>query len=78
MVYNVIPIMDGVWTIEDGNVRMYLVDGGEGALLIDTGNGSDDLRGLVSTLVKGRITVINTHCHGDHTSANGQFPGSVF
>ena len=28
MVYNVIPIMDGVWTIEDGNVRMYLVDGG--------------------------------------------------
>lgn len=26
--YQVIPITDGVWTIEDGNVRMYLIDGG--------------------------------------------------
>ena len=78
MAYNVIPIMDGVWTIEDGTVRMYLVDGGAGALLIDTGFGSGDLRELVSTLVKGEITVINTHCHGDHTTGNAQFPGAVF
>ena len=32
MAYNVIPIMDGVWTIEDGTVRMYLVDGGAGTV----------------------------------------------
>ena len=78
MAYNVIPIMDGIWTIEDGTVRMYLVDGGAGALLINTGFGSGDLRELVSTLVKGEITVINTHCHGDHTTGNVQFPGAVF
>lgn len=78
MVYQTIRITDGVWTIEDGNVRMYLVDGGTEAVLIDTGNGSGDLRTLVSSLVSGEITVVNTHFHGDHTSANGQFSGSRF
>ncbi len=77
MSYNVIPITDGIWTIEDGTVRMYLLDGGTEAVLIDTGFGSGDLLGLVKSLAEGarsgKITVVNTHFHGDHTTGNRQF-----
>ena len=73
MEYNVTKIRDGVWAIDENTVRMFLVDGGTEALLIDTGFGSGDLKELVSSLVSGEITVINTHCHGDHTSGNRQF-----
>ena len=65
MEYNVTKIRDGVWAIDENTVRMFLVDGGTEALLIDTGFGSGDLKELVSSLVSGEITVINTHCHGE-------------
>ena len=76
-VYKVIPLGEGFWAIQDALVRMYLMDGTERALLIDTGYGSGDLAALVESLVhkdpKKDVTVINTHSHGDHTSANAQF-----
>lgn len=71
--YQVIPIVEDVWAIQDGNVRMYLVDGKTAAILIDTGYGSGDLKSVVEQLVKGPVTVVNTHSHGDHASGNRQF-----
>lgn len=73
MAYEVTQIMDGVRAIQDNTVRMFLIDGGKESILIDTGYGSGDLRSLVSSLVSGEITVVNTHCHDDHTSGNKQF-----
>lgn len=73
MAYEVTALAPDCWAIQDGNVRMYLLDGGSDAFLIDTGYGSGDLKKLVTSLVSGRIRVINTHCHADHTSGNRQF-----
>ena len=50
---------------------------GTEALLIDTGFGSGDLKELVSSLVSGEITVINTHCHGDHSSGRRGSTGKI-
>ena len=73
MAYNVIQLDKDLWTIEDGAVRMYLINGGTGALLLDTGFGSGDLEKVVSELVTCPVTVVNTHSHGDHTGGNKYF-----
>lgn len=65
--------MDGV-----GDVWMYLIDGPEKAMLIDTGFGVGDLKGLVEKLVgKKELIVANTHHHFDHAYGNSQF-GKVY
>lgn len=73
MGYQTTKIMDGIWAIQDNTVRMFLLDGGDEAILIDTGFGSGGLRSMVSSLVGDRVTVVNTHAHGDHISGNSQF-----
>lgn len=52
---------------------MYLVEGSERALLIDTGMGIGDLRGLANGLTRLPVEVVNTHTHYDHVSGNWQF-----
>lgn len=71
--YTVTTLRKDLWAIEDGNVRMYLLNGGEGAFLLDTGYGSGSLRELVSGLVSCPITVVHTHSHDDHTGGDRQF-----
>jgi glyoxylase-like metal-dependent hydrolase (beta-lactamase superfamily II) len=69
-------IMDGVWHMVSPGFSpsfMYLVEGARKALLIDTGFGVGDLKGLVGTLTRLPIEVVNTHFHGDHTNGNYQF-----
>lgn len=73
MHYEIHPITSGCWAIQDGNVRMYLLDGGTDAVLIDTGYGSGDLKAKAASLCGGTIHVINTHSHSDHISGNRQF-----
>lgn len=63
----------GVWAIEEGGVRSFLIDGGEEALLIDTGFGRGDLKAFLSTLTRGEIRLVNTHADGDHLGCNHQF-----
>ncbi len=61
--------MDGV-----GDVWMYLIDGPEKAMLIDTGFGVGNLKGLVEKLVGNKeLIVANTHHHYDHAYGNSQF-----
>ena len=61
-----------------GNVWSFLIIGPEKALLIDTGFGLGDLKGLCHELTGGmEIILVNTHAHFDH--AYGNFPfGRVY
>ncbi len=57
-----------------GDPWMYLIIGPEKNMLIDTGFGAGDLKGLVQKLGGDKpLIVVNTHSHGDHSSGNGQF-----
>ena len=71
--YTTYEIRSGVFAIEEGAVRMYLIVGSREALLLDTGSGAGDLRGLVRGLTALPVTVALTHGHNDHTGGAPQF-----
>lgn len=57
-----------------GDVWLYLIVGEEKSMLIDTGFGIGNLKGLCSELSDGReLIVVNTHGHPDHAYGNAQF-----
>lgn len=68
---------DATWFINfmDGSENMYLLEGSEKALLVDTGYGSGTLRAFVETLTDKPLLVANTHYHPDHAGGNGEWPG---
>jgi hydroxyacylglutathione hydrolase len=67
-------VADEVWCISDhGSDNMYLVEGTEKALLIDTGLGVAKLSGFVATLTSLPLIVVNTHGHPDHAGGDYQF-----
>jgi len=67
-------LADGVWVISDnGSDNMYLVEGRDRALLIDTGLGVARLSPFLKTLTSKPLTVINTHGHPDHAGGNFEF-----
>jgi hydroxyacylglutathione hydrolase len=67
-------IADKVWRINDhDNDNIYLVEGDEKALLIDTGIGTGDLAKYVKTITQLPVIVVNTHGHPDHMGGNFQF-----
>ncbi|MHB8128010.1 MAG: MBL fold metallo-hydrolase [Mobilitalea sp.] len=57
----------------NGSQNMYLVEGNEKALLLDTGWGAGNLRCYVEKLTDKPIIVANTHCHPDHAGGNGEW-----
>lgn len=64
----------GVWIISDhGSDNIYLVEGSDSALLIDTGLGVADLATRVRKITDLPFAVINTHGHPDHAGSNYQF-----
>lgn len=67
-------ISDSVYEISEfGAVSMYLVEGTEKALLIDTGAGVGNLREFVTTLTDKPLEVFITHNHRDHIGNAGLF-----
>ncbi|TCL57699.1 putative peptidase [Hydrogenispora ethanolica] len=71
-------LQPGLWRIDDfrggfGSASMYLVEGKDKALLIDTGMGTGDLAGYVRTLTKLPVEVVLTHGHPDHVGQANQF-----
>ena len=68
-------ITDNTWVISfmGGTEYMYLLEGEEKALLIDTGYGVGNLREFVEKLTNKPILVANTHFHPDHSAGNGEF-----
>ena len=74
--YTASKVAEGVWTIVESAatpVNIYLVEGKDSALLIDTGYGYGDLKAYVKTLTQLPLVVVNTHGHGDHNGNNSQF-----
>jgi Zn-dependent hydrolases, including glyoxylases len=72
--FKVTEVANKTWLINDnGFDNIYLVEGKEKALLIDTGCGVGDLKQLLSTLTSLPIIVVNTHGHPDHVMGNAQF-----
>ncbi len=67
-------VAEDVQRIDDnGSDNIYLVEGTEKALLIDTGTGMADLKGYAESLTDLPIVVVNTHGHPDHAGGNFQF-----
>ena len=71
--FRVNEIEEGFWAIEDGNVRCWLLEGKDSALLVDTGFGKRNLRALVEELTQLPLIVVNTHGDPDHIGGNPQF-----
>lgn len=57
----------------NGTQFMYLLEGNDRALLLDTGWGAGNLRSFVEKLTDKPILVANTHCHPDHAGGNGEW-----
>jgi len=74
--YNAWKVDEKTWFINfmGGSQNMYLLEGDEKALLIDTGFGAGNLLGFVEKLTDKPLLVVNTHFHPDHIAGNGEFP----
>jgi len=65
---------DGLWIISDhGADNIYLVEGSDKALLIDTGLGVARLSAFIKTLTTKPLMVVNTHGHPDHAGGDFEF-----
>ncbi len=71
--YSANLISPGFWSIEEGGVRSFLIEGLDKAMLVDTGYGTGDIRAFVETLTSLPVFVINTHTDRDHIGCNGSF-----
>lgn len=72
--YSVKEVSPKVWLIDDhGADNMYLIEGKDSSLLVDTGLGAADLASFVKKLTSKPLIVVNTHGHPDHAGANYQF-----
>ena len=68
---------EDTWVINfmNGSQNMYLLEGAERALLIDTGWGAGNLRAHVEKLTNKPVVVFNSHGHLDHSGGNGEWEG---
>ena len=73
MDHEVIQINGHTWRIEDGGVRMFLLEGNEKALLIDSGMNVHNAKDIAESLTSLPVFLINTHADGDHVGSNEQF-----
>ena len=66
---------NGVYVLDElGRDNMWLIEGDEKCLLVDTGFGLTDLPALVKQITDKPVVVANSHIHPDHCSGNNQFP----
>ncbi len=73
--YSVKEIFPKVWVIDDHKaVNIYLIEGQDSSLLVDTGTGAADLLSQVKKITGKPLIVVNTHGHSDHAGGNYQFP----
>lgn len=66
---------ENTWFISfmNGTQFLYLLEGTEKALLVDTGYAVGGLREFVETLTNKPVLVVNTHFHPDHAGGNGEW-----
>ena len=72
-------INEDTWIINfmGGSQNMYLLEGAERALLIDTGWGAGNLRAHVEKLTAKPVTVALTHGHLDHSGGCGEWESAL-
>jgi hydroxyacylglutathione hydrolase len=69
-----LQITESVYVLSElGKVNIWIITGSEKCLLIDTGFGLSDLRGIIQELTDRPIIAVNTHIHPDHSNGNNQF-----
>ena len=74
MFYQVEPLFPGLTRIWDvARTAMYLVEGADRAVLIDTGVGLKGLKELVDGLTDKPLTILLTHGHVDHAMGAAEF-----
>jgi hydroxyacylglutathione hydrolase len=62
-----LPSEDRVWVVETRDkTTMYIIEGSEKAMLIDTGTKCKKLDKVVGQITKKPLYVVLTHAHGDH------------
>lgn len=68
------PLADGLWALDEpGENSMYLVEGRDRAILIDTGVGTGPLMPALRRLTDKPIDLALTHAHVDHMYRAGEF-----
>lgn len=73
------PLEDKVWVIETSDkTTMYLIEGNNKALLIDTGTKCEKLDEVISKITQKPLLVVVTHLHGDHAGNMNQFKEVYF
>ena len=65
------PRITRIWDVS--HTAIYLIEGSEGALLVDTGVGAGSLKAAVESLTAKPVTVLLTHGHVDHAMGAGEF-----
>ena len=74
MEYQVIPINENTWSIEEGgHVRFFLLAGTREALLIDSGMQICNAREIAGELTRLPLKLLLTHGDRDHVGSNGEF-----
>jgi len=78
MFYNAIKItkmMDGVYEMNEfDSVTLWVIEGDDKCLLIDTGMGLTDLPTTIAGITDKPVVAVNSHIHIDRVGGNGQFP----
>lgn len=73
-VYTIKNNIPGVWEIDDGlNSSLYIIEGTERALVIDTGMSKDDIVEMITSVTKKPYDLALTHGHGDHSMHASKF-----
>ena len=71
--YKVDMIDANSWRIDDRGARIFLFQGEDKSLLIDSGYGGGDLKSTVEEYTKLPVMLVNTHADYDHVGGNKQF-----
>lgn len=65
------PLVTRIWDVS--RTAMYLIEGSESAVLVDTGVGVGSLKEVVESITSKPVTVLLTHGHVDHAMGAGEF-----
>lgn len=77
-IYRAKELLPQVYAISSSAVQCYLVVGKTGAMLVDTAYGFADLSKVVREITSLPVTVVNSHCHVDHSGGNFFFDTPVY
>ena len=76
MEYRSVQLADGLWSITEGMVQCYLIEGNSRALLFDScASGGTEFKAAVETLTKKPVQLIISHSDQDHTGGQEFYPG---